>query len=240
MKKLHVDLMHFKALNDWVRDCEDSEIFLDNLIGQRYVAAGSQGKNIIITGTPGNALGCYLDGSSILVNGNAQDATGDTMNSGSIIIDGNCGDTTGYGMRGGMILVRGDAGYRAGIHMKQYKDHIPVLVIGGKAGSFLGEYQAGGVIIVLGKGCDGKQPTGFFCGTGMHGGRMFLRCDEAPDIPIQVKADVATDEDKASIRKFVEEYCDNFGGSADDILKEKFYVLTPNTHSPYERMYTFN
>ena len=52
MKKLNVDLMHFKTLNDWVRDCEDSEIFLDNLIGQRYVAAGSQGKNIIITGTP--------------------------------------------------------------------------------------------------------------------------------------------------------------------------------------------
>lgn len=240
MKKLNVDLMHFKDLNDWVRDCEDSEIFLDNLIGQRYVAAGSQGKNIIITGTPGNALGCYLDGSTILVNGNAQDATGDTMNSGSIIIDGNCGDTTGYGMRGGMILVRGDAGYRAGIHMKQYKHHIPVLVIGGKAGSFLGEYQAGGVIVVLGKGCEGKQPTGFFCGTGMHGGRMFLRCDEDPDIPVQIKAEVATEEDKASIYSYVQEYCDNFGGDADEILKEKFYVLTPNSSSPYKRMYTFN
>ena len=138
------------------------------------------------------------------------------------------------------IEVRGDAGYRAGIHMKQYRDHIPVLVIGGKAGSFLGEYQAGGVIVVLGKGCEGKQPTGFFCGTGMHGGRMFLRCDEDPDIPVQIKAEVATDEDKASIRSFVQEYCDNFGGNADEILKEKFYVLTPNSNSPYKRMYTFN
>lgn len=50
-------------------------------------------------------------------------------------------DATGYAMRGGKIFVRGNAGYRAGIHMKAYKDKTPVLVIGGKAGSFLGEYQ---------------------------------------------------------------------------------------------------
>ena len=240
MKKLNVDLRHFEDLNNWVRACEDSEIFLDNLIGQRYVGAASRGKNIIITGTPGNALGAYLDGSTILVNGNAQDATGDTMNSGAIIIDGNCGDTTGYGMRGGKILIKGDAGYRAGIHMKQYKEHIPVLVIGGKAGSFLGEYQAGGVIIVLGKGCEGKQPTGFFCGTGMHGGRIFLRCDEDPDVPVQIKAEVATNEDKASILEYVKDYCENFGGDPEALLREKFYVLTPNSNSPYKRMYTFN
>mgnify|MGYP002508363490 CR=1 FL=1 len=43
-----------------------------------------------------------------------------------------------------------NAGYRAGIHMKAYKDKVPVMVIGGTAGSFLGEYQAGGVIVVLG------------------------------------------------------------------------------------------
>ena len=177
MKKITADLMHFKTLNDLVRDCEDHDIFIENCIGQRYIAASSKGKNIIITGTPGNALGAYLDGSEITVNGNAQDAMGDTMNDGRIVVHGSAGDTTGYGMRGGTILIRDNAGYRAGIHMKQYKDHIPALVIGGVAGSFLGEYQAGGVILVLGKGADGKQPTGFFCGTGMHGGKIYLRCD---------------------------------------------------------------
>lgn len=34
--------------------------------------------------------------------------------------------------------------------MKEYKDKIPAIVVGGVAGSFLGEYQAGGVIVVLG------------------------------------------------------------------------------------------
>lgn len=53
-------------------------------------------------------------------------------------------------MRGGEIYVRGNAGYRAGIHMKAYRDKRPVMVIGGRTGSFLGEYQAGGYIIVLG------------------------------------------------------------------------------------------
>jgi glutamate synthase domain-containing protein 3 len=42
--------------------------------------------------------------------------------------------------------------------MKAYEDDLPVLVIGGRAGSFLGEYQAGGIIIVLGKGCRGGVP----------------------------------------------------------------------------------
>lgn len=34
--------------------------------------------------------------------------------------------------------------------MKAYEEKVPVMVIGGSVGSFLGEYQAGGRIIVLG------------------------------------------------------------------------------------------
>jgi len=33
--------------------------------------------------------------------------------------------------------------------MKAYEHRLPTLVVGGKAGSFLGEYQAGGLIVVL-------------------------------------------------------------------------------------------
>ena len=56
---------------------------------------------------------------------------------------GNVGDACGYAMRGGKIYIKGDCGYRAGIHMKAYQQHFPVMVVGGKAGSFLGEYLAG-------------------------------------------------------------------------------------------------
>ena len=102
------------------------------------------------------------------------------MNDGAIFVHGSSGDATGYAMRGGKIYVRGNAGYRAGIHMKAYREKQPVLIIGGEAGSFLGEYQAGGIIIVLGLGSGGRAPVGRFVGTGMHGGRMLLRCDTLP------------------------------------------------------------
>lgn len=58
------------------------------------------------------------------------------MNSGKIYVHGSCGDATGYAMRGGRILIEGNSGYRTGIHMKAYKDKLPVIVIGGAAGSF--------------------------------------------------------------------------------------------------------
>ena len=144
-------------------------------LGQRYIGAGQSEGTIILNEVPGNALGAYLDGANIIVNCSAQDATGDTMNAGEITIHGSTGDAAGYAMRGGAIYVQGDAGYRAGIHMKEYKEKVPVLVIGGRTGSFLGEYQAGGIIIVLGIGSEDRQPVGNFCGTGMHGGRIYLR-----------------------------------------------------------------
>ncbi|HPB16089.1 MAG TPA: glutamate synthase, partial [Clostridia bacterium] len=141
----------------------------DKCLGVRYIACGEKDKEYTINGTPGNALGAYLDGGIVTVYGNAQDATGDTMNAGEITIHGNTGDAVGYAMRGGQIYIKGDAGYRAGIHMKQYKDKVPVIVIGGTVGSFLGEYQAGGIILVLGIGHENRSVAGNFCATGMHG-----------------------------------------------------------------------
>lgn len=116
-----------------------------------------------------------MNGADITVYANAQDAVGDTMNGGRIVIHGDIGDAAGYAMRGGKIFVKGNAGYRAGIHMKAYQDKAPVMVIGGTAGSFLGEYQAGGTIVVLGLAARKPQNRRFFPCTGMHGGKMFLR-----------------------------------------------------------------
>ncbi len=130
---------NFQTLNKRIRDAADSEIVLNGCIGQRYIATGLSDKNIVIHGTPGNALCAYLNGGSVSVYGNAQDATGDTMNNGKVVIYGNAGDATGYAMRGGKIYIHGNTGYRAGIHMKAYMDDKPVIVIGGRAGSFLGE-----------------------------------------------------------------------------------------------------
>ncbi|MGN1077981.1 MAG: glutamate synthase, partial [Candidatus Gallimonas sp.] len=139
--KIKTGELDFKALNEIIRSSSDREVELEGVVGQRYIGAGLSGRTIRIKGTPGNALGAYLDGCDVTVEGNAQDAIGDTMNAGRIVINGNAGDAVGYAMRGGKIFIRGDAGYRVGIHMKAYKEHRPVIVVGGIVGSFLGEYQ---------------------------------------------------------------------------------------------------
>ncbi len=230
--------LHFQELNRQIREAADSDIRIDGCCGQRYIGSGLGGKRLEIHGTPGNALGAYLDGSTIAVSGNAQDATGDTMNAGSIVIDGNAGDATGYAMRGGTIFVRGNTGYRAGIHMKAYKEQQPVLVVGGEAGSFLGEYQAGGIIIVLGIGSDKNVPVGNFCGTGMHGGRIYIRCPVKPEnLPEQVAAAPASAQDIAFISDYIGGFCSAFSLDEAELMKGPFFVLTPNTKNPYRQMY---
>lgn len=210
---------YYAQLNKMIRESPDKDIILNGVLGQRYIGCGIADKRIEVCGTPGNALGAYMNGGTVEIFGNAQDATGDTMNCGKIIIHGNCGDTTGYGMRGGVIFIKGDAGYRVGIHMKEYKDMKPAIVIGGRTGDFLGEYQAGGIIIVLGLDCGGRVPVGSFCGTGMHGGAIYLRADKAPgDLPAQVNVTPVTAGDAEVVREYVGEYCLLFGEREEPVM----------------------
>ena len=136
---MNISAQHFdfKELNKKIKAAGE-HVHIEDCFGQRFIGSGLKGKTLTINGTPGNALGAYLDGAVIEVHGNAQDATGDTMNDGKIVIYGNAGDALGYAMRGGNIFVRGNAGYRTGIHMKEYRDKKPTIIIGGKVGSFLG------------------------------------------------------------------------------------------------------
>lgn len=233
---------HFSQINSQVRNTLEGSIEINGCMGQRYIGTGLSGKSVKIFGIPGNALGAYLNGGEITVYGNAQDATGDTMNSGSIIIHGNAGDTTGYAMRGGKIYIKGNSGYRTGIHMKEYGKHVPVIVIGGRVGSFLGEYQAGGVIVVLGQHDDGQPIINNFCGTGMHGGVMYIRCSHLPkSIPEQVCAEAKKGTDIARLCDIVTDYCKYFSEySADELLNSTYMVLTPNSSNPYKQMYTAN
>ncbi len=231
----------FRDLNAAIRDSAEREIRIRECIGQRYIGAGLSDREIRIEGTPGNALGAYLNGARIRVSGNAQDATGDTMNGGEIVIEGNSGDATGYAMRGGRIFVRGDAGYRTGIHMKAYKENHPAIVIGGVCGSFLGEYQAGGTIVVLGEGAGARPVVGNFCGTGMHGGEMYIRADELPKrLAPEVKAERLDGLASGEAQELVAAFCERFGRSAEDYVKGTWWHLTPNSENPYKQMYVNN
>ncbi|HOL91283.1 MAG TPA: glutamate synthase [Clostridiales bacterium] len=229
----------FRKLNEMIRNTNE-DVVIDCCYGERFIGSGAESKTISINGTPGNALGAYLDGATIIVNGNAQDAVGDTMNDGKIVICGNAGDALGYAMRGGKIFVKGNTGYRTGIHMKEYRDRKPVIVVGGTVGSFLGEYIAGGIIIVLGLGTD-EFPAGNFTGTGMHGGQIFIRSLKKPKyLPKQVCVSLADISDISSIKEYLSEFSELFGIGMDVILEKPFYKLTPNAKNPYKQMYTYN
>ena len=231
--------LDFRALNQLIKSAQDS-VSIDECYGQRFIGSGMKAKSLTINGTPGNALGAYLDGATIVVNGNAQDAVGDTMNDGKIIVHGNAGDALGYAMRGGAIYVRGNAGYRTGIHMKEYKEKKPVIVIGGRVGSFLGEYLAGGLIVVLGIDTD-RLPVGNFTGTGMHGGKIFIRTNrELAALPTQVVEELAKPDDLQEVADYITEFAEHFGLDVDRLMQDRYYVLKPNAKNPYKQMYTYN
>lgn len=239
---IHIDAsgLSYQQLNEKIRSCQE-DVFLENCCGQRFLGTGMGEKRIRIQGTPGNALGAYLNGASIEVLGNAQDAVGDTMNAGRIVIHGSLGDTAGYAMRGGEIYVRGDAGYRTGVHMKAYGDKFPVIVVGGRTGSFLGEYQAGGILIVLGlKGSTEPIVRNFPC-TGMHGGKLFIRsaCENVL-FPKQVAPRAATPQDMEEILPHLQTFARLFGEDYEEICNAPFTLVVPDSQNPYHQMYVSN
>ena len=237
MKKYSIEDLQKTRINDIIKS--EKEIEIDGVSGERFLCDGLSFGTVVLNGVAGNATGAYLDGATVIVNGNGQDAVGDTMNDGKIVIHGSVGDACGYAMRGGEIYVKGKAGYRAGIHVKEYKDKKPVIVIGETAGDFLGEYQAGGIIIVLNLGKE--RSVGDFCGTGMYGGKIFLRTKNPPeDLPAQVVCKKADEEDLSEIKNYVVEFCRLFGENYDEIMKGDFFMLTPNSANPYRQLYVMN
>lgn len=217
-------------------------IELRNVYGQRYIGTGlDRPVEIEIFGTPGNDLGAFMNGPRITVHGNAQDGCGNTMNEGEIVVHGHAGDIIGLSARGGKIFVRDDVGYRAGIHMKEYKDKKPVLVIGGTAQDFLGEYMAGGILILLGLGLSkGENHKAKFIGTGMHGGVIYLR-GEVSDFQLGKEVGVADldETDRTILNRLVGEFASHFGYQAEEILKYRFTKLFPRWLRPYGRLYAY-
>ena len=228
-----------KEINDAIK-ANGGTARLTEVLGERFIACGLKEGVVTIDGTPGNALGAYLDGAEIVVHGNGQDAVGDTMNEGKIVVHGSVGDTLGYAMRGGKIFVRDNVCYRAGVHIKEYGDKVPVIVIGGKAGCFLGEYMAGGRIIVLNKD-NVKDPIGDYTGVGMYGGKILVRAESLDTVlPEQIKCRRAKKEELDEFTPYIKEYAEVFGTDMQALMTGDFFLLEPDSSNPYKRLYTNN
>lgn len=234
---LSLGTQHFKEANARVREALDScdTVNLNDVFAQRYLGcAMPAGKKLNIHGTPGNDMASYMDGGEIEVFGNAQDQIGNTMNAGKIVVHGRCGDAAGYAMRGGSIFVRDDCGWRVGIHMKQFEEKCPTVVIGGNAGNFLGEYLAGGIILLMGH-------AGEYLATGMHGGVIYLKnkLKDEEILPGLVQEEV-DESDRAVISALLREYNEHFAqdlGEEVEATGEGFYRLRPESSRPYAAMY---
>ena len=243
--KIDARQLHYRELNNMVKSVAaegTKEIILENIYGQRYIGSGIRRPvSITIHGVPGNDLGAFMDGPKITVDRNAQDGVGNTMNNGEIVVHGRAGDIVAMGMRGGKIFIKNSVGYRAAIHMKEYGEHKPVLVIGDDAQDFLGEYMAGGIVIVLGLGLKGRdRHKANHIGTGMHGGLIFLHGGvEDYQLGKEAKIEPAVEEDLELIRPYIEEYVDYFGGDSEDIIYSGFSKLSPKSHRPFGGLYAY-
>ena len=221
------------------KEIQDGKVRLSGCLGERYIGCGMREGVLHVEGTPGNALACYLDGGTILVDGNAQDAVADTMNAGLLAVRGSAGDALAYGMRGGCVYILGDAGYRAGVHMKAYEENRSTLVVGGRTGSFLGEYLAGGLIVVLGLGYEGEDVTGFFCGNGMYAGTIYLRTAKAP-VNLSDKLvlrHVDEKEREAVLRPVIAPFAATFSLDVEECLSGDFIAIEADKSKTYSQLY---
>lgn len=237
--------IHYNELNERIKAlaAEPGEIVVREVYGQRYIGCGLKTHTkLTVHGTLGNDSACYMDGATLEVFGNAQDGIANTMNDGKLIVHGNCGDIMGYAMRGGEVFIQGYVGYRSGIHMKEYMDKVPLIVVGTKGGDFLGEYMAGGRIVVLGLGlAEGELSAGKFFGTGMHGGRMFIRGKVNEALMGREISQAPLDaEDEAFLQDVIERYGEYFGRDMSDVKLGNFGKYQPRSKRPYGNMYVGN
>jgi len=246
MQPIRIDAqgLHYTPLNQQVRAAVAegaTEITIDHVLGQRFIGDGLRGDGVIITvnGVPGGDLGMFMSGPTIIVHGNADHAPGNTMDSGKIIIHGSAGDAVAHSMRGGRVYVRDNIGYRGGIHMKQYMEKRPVLVVGGAAQAFLGEYMAGGLLIVL--GLNGVLPISERgLGSGIHGGEIYIRGTvEEKYLGVGARQLPATEDQKAMIAPIIRDFADAFGIDAAPLLVSEYTRVAPASARPFANKYTW-
>jgi len=235
--------LYYRTLNRRIREHlsrGESEILLNNVLGQRYLGGGIRGAaRLLVYGTPGQDLGAFMNGPELVVFGNAQDGTGNTMNAGKIVVHGKSGEIPGHSMRGGKIFIRGDVEYRAGIHMKEYLDQVPLLVIGGTTKDYCGEYMAGGKIIVLNLEGRKGSPVGLCVGTGIHGGAIYVRGEMQPhQLGIGAVFTEMDESDRIFLDSALEEYSRELAIEKPSFSNGDFIKITGRGHRPFEKLYT--
>ncbi|MEA1984025.1 MAG: hypothetical protein U9N13_00025 [Euryarchaeota archaeon] len=236
--------IHYTPLNRMIRDAVAAgarKIVIDNVLGQRFIADGLRGDVLIrINGVPGGDLGMFMSGPTCVVHGNCEHAPGNTMGSGTLVIHGSAGDAVAHSMRGGKVFVRDDIGYRGGIHMKEYEvQERPVLVVGGAAYAFLGEYMAGGIILALGIGYENAF-MGRGIGSGIHGGEIIVRGDvDDTQLGVGARKVEFGSAELERITPLIMDFCEHFGLDPAPLLDTGYTRIVPASTRPFADKYTW-
>lgn len=235
--------LYYRSLNRHIRGYlarGENRILLKNVLGQRYIGGGLNNEAVLeVHGTPGQDLGAFMNGSRIMVFGNAQDGVGNTMNAGKIVIHGKAGEIPGHSMRGGKVFIRGDVEYRAGIHMKEYRDQIPWLIIGGTTKDYCGEYMAGGRLVVLNLDNVPGSPVGQDVGTGIHGGAIYVRGHvDAHQLGIGAIFAQIDEEDREFLTEALAEFARDLEIDLSRISPDEFTKITRKGARPFGNLYT--
>ena len=94
---------------------------------------------------------------------------------------------------------------------------------------------------MLGLDAANRPIVGNFPCTGMHGGKMVLRGEAAEiDLPPQVTKRAATKEDLAQILPYLMRFCAEFSLDPEELAKQRYTVIVPNSKTPYKQMYVAN
>jgi glutamate synthase domain-containing protein 3 len=233
----------YTVLNRQIREAVTSgaeEIVLEHVLGQRFIADGLKGTvTLFIHGVPGGDLGMFMSGPTCVVYGNCEHAPGNTMDAGTIVIHGGAGDAVAHSMRGGRVFVRDDIGYRGGIHMKEYEQKRPILVVGGEARAFLGEDMAGGLILVLRQDSDRPMDERGI-GSGIHGGEIYIRGDlneRCVGLGAEVRPFGPAQREK--ILPCIREFERRFGVDCAEIMKDDFTCIGPSSARPFAHKYVW-
>jgi len=104
-----------------------------------------------------------------------------------------------------------------------------VLVIRSTAQDFLGEYMAGGILVLLGLNLgEGEYHKAKFISTGMHGGLIYIRGNvEDYQLGKEVGVGELEENDYRILRQCVSEFAARFSYEAEAILRRKFMKLFP-------------
>jgi glutamate synthase domain-containing protein 3 len=125
--------------------------------------------------------------------------------------------------------------------MKENEQHAPVVVVGGTCQDFFGEYMSGGIAVLLGLNLDETaMHTGNFMGTGMHGGRIFVRGTVDPThLGKEVVLTELSGGDWCDLRPLLEEFSGLFKVPITAIINKQFKKLIPKNNRPYGNLYAY-